>query len=63
MQQNLLAKKQRLNNAQKKYSSQQVKLKNEDLLAQDFKMAKEFAEEKFKLLEKEKIDLEKQIRT
>ena len=60
--QELLVKKQRLNNAQKKYQAQELKLKNEDYLANEFSKNKESAEERYKINEKEKIVLEKEIR-
>lgn len=60
--QELLTKKQRLNAAQKKYQAHQVKLKNEGLLALQYENDRAYAEEKFRLNENEKKEIEKEIR-
>lgn len=51
-----------MNNAQKKYSAHQVKLKNEGIMAKQYENDREYAEEKFKNNETEKREIEKEIR-
>ncbi|EGR29742.1 hypothetical protein IMG5_149250 [Ichthyophthirius multifiliis] len=61
--QELLSKKQRLNIAQKKYQNNQVKIKNEQLMAQVYENNRNLAEQKYKQLDKEKNELQREIKT
>ncbi|CAD8119319.1 unnamed protein product [Paramecium sonneborni] len=62
MSQELLIKKQRLNNAQKKYASEKQKLKLEDIQHQEFEKQRSMASDRYKNLEKSRIDLDKEIK-
>jgi len=58
----LLRKKQRLNNAEKKFSTQKLKMASADDLVAELLGQSKTAEEVLKDAEKEKIDLEREIR-
>ena len=62
MSQDLLVKKQRLNNAQKKYNAEKQKLKLEEIVAMEFEQQRAVAEERYKANEKAKIELDRNIR-
>eukprot|EP00828_Plagiopyla_frontata_P039531 TRINITY_DN5201_c0_g1_i7.p1 TRINITY_DN5201_c0_g1~~TRINITY_DN5201_c0_g1_i7.p1 ORF type:complete len:487 (-),score=118.97 TRINITY_DN5201_c0_g1_i7:135-1595(-) len=62
MEQDLDVKKQRLNAAEKKYKNQEIKIKNENIVGNQFKTAKEIAEDQFRMCKKSLDDLEKKIR-
>lgn len=62
MSQELLVKKQRLNNAQKKYNSEKQKLKLEEIQSLEFEKQRKFAHERYKTLDKQRTDLDKDIK-
>lgn len=59
--QELLQKKQRLQNEEAKFKAYEIKLKNELKLAEKFENAKQVAEETYKDRENEKKKIEQQI--
>ncbi|EGR30111.1 hypothetical protein IMG5_141810 [Ichthyophthirius multifiliis] len=61
--QELLAKKQRLTIAQKKYQNNQVKIINEQQIAQIYEQNKNLAEQKYKQFEKERNEIEREIKS